>query len=80
MSGFMAERHRPWRSEWEFDGAYKEGSASANTSDVLKVRQACLGSHRETSHLHGASVGDMLRRSNRKALLTRELTTHHLPL
>ena len=80
MSGFMVESHRQWRSEWEFDGVYKEGSASANTSAVRRARQACLGSHRETSYLHGASVGGMLRQTNRKALLTRELTTHHLPL
>ena len=80
MSGFMVESHRQWRSEWEFDGVYKEGSASANTSAVRRARQACLGSHRETSYLHGASVGGMLRQSNRKALLTRELTTHHPPL
>ena len=80
MSGFMVESHRPWRSDWEFEGVYKEGSASANTSAVRGARQACLGSHRETSYLHGASVGGMLRQSNRKALLTRELTTHHSPL
>ena len=80
MGRFMVECRRPWRSQWEFHGVYKDGSTSANTSALRRARQVCLGSYRETFYLHGASVGDMLRQSNRKALLTRELTTHHPPL
>ncbi len=80
MGRFMVECLRTWRSQWEFHCVHKDGSTSANASALRRALQVCLGSYRETFYLHGASVGDMLRLSDRKALLTRELTADHLPL
>ena len=66
MGRFMVECRRPWRSQCEFHGVRKHESTSANTSALRRARQVCLGSYRETFYLHGASVGEMLRRSKSK--------------